>query len=569
MPDIETNVVEIRKQAAEPRAKSTRKSRGGGGMGGSPLDGLPVIKVVPGELSHVVDDAEAKLIAASRSVFARGSMLVQPIVEQVEAAEDRKTWTARLGELSADSIMDELGRAARFQQWSERKRGWVDIDPPEKVARLLLARKGKWHFPRVVGIITTPTLRPDGSLLSTEGYDKRSGLYLSLDPSLRMPAIPAAPSRAQAETAAQLLTDLLVNFPFVGPVDEAVALSGILTAVIRPTISVAPLHAIRASTPGSGKSYVADVISAIATGRICPVIAPGKTEEELEKRLGARLLCAVPLMSIDNVNGDLGGTFLCQVAERPIVSIRPLGRSEIHDVESRTFVLATGNNLTLLDDMTRRTLLSTLEPNVERPETREFAFKPVDRVLRNRGAYVAAALTIVSAYQAAGYPDALSTLGSYDEWSLMVRSALVWLGYADPADSMETARDEEPGLAAMRELFSHWERRLGLNSGYTAAALAQSACTLAPTGPGDDAGGFAEPEFRDLLLRLAGERGQISTKRLGKWLSKISGRIVAGHRLVNDPNDSHGNRYSLQVAPARSRPSDLRAGDSTAFQPTA
>jgi hypothetical protein len=36
------------------------------------------------------------------------------------------------------------------------------------------------------------------------------------------------------------------------------------------------------------------------------------------------------------------------------------------------------------------------------------------------------------------------------------------------------------------------------------------------------------------LLRVAaGKDGKVSAQRLGMWLRKISGRVVAGHRLVS------------------------------------
>jgi len=65
-------------------------------------------------------------------------------------------------------------------------------------------------------------------------------------------------------------------------------------------------------------------------------------------------------------------------------------------------------------------------------------------------------------------------------------------------------------------------------------------------------GEFAQPEFRDALLRIAGEGGAVSSKRLGKWLSKISGRIVGGLRLEMRPDKSHGSKFSLQRVNATS-----------------
>ena len=56
-------------------------------------------------------------------------------------------------------------------------------------------------------------------------------------------------------------------------------------------------------------------------------------------------------------------------------------------------------------------------------------------VMADRGKYIAACLTICRAYIAAGRPDKLPKLASFGGWSDTVRSALVWLGEADPVKS--------------------------------------------------------------------------------------------------------------------------------------
>ena len=141
-----------------------------------------------------------------------------------------------------------------FSDIDARAKKWLSIDPPERVAKIILARAGVGKFPQVAGVITTPTLRPDGSILAEPGYDPSTRLYLALDDNFAMPAMPVAPSRADALEALSLLRDLLSDFPFVSPVDRAVALSGIMMAVLRGALSVAPLHAFRAHTAGTGKS---------------------------------------------------------------------------------------------------------------------------------------------------------------------------------------------------------------------------------------------------------------------------------------------------------------------------
>jgi putative DNA primase/helicase len=101
--------------------------------------------------------------------------------------------------------------------------------------------RGDWKFPTASGIVTTPTLRPDHSILCAPGYDPTTRLYLVADPTLILPAIPAFPTREQAGTALELLDALLNGFPFVTEIDRSVALSALLTTVCRGAMSVAPL----------------------------------------------------------------------------------------------------------------------------------------------------------------------------------------------------------------------------------------------------------------------------------------------------------------------------------------
>jgi putative DNA primase/helicase len=128
-------------------------------------------------------------------------------------------------------------------------------------------------------------------------------------------------------------------------------------------------------------------------------------------------------------------------------------------------------------------------------------------------------------------------LGSYDEWTKFVRAPLVWLGEADPAESMEALRGEDPELASVRELFARWPDAMSLDTPYTAAELIDRACGLDGADP--------HPELRQVIQSVAGDRGPPSGKRLGKWLTRIKGRIVDGKRLVAQPDAKHGNRYRL------------------------
>ena len=534
-----------RAQAREKRRRMNGIHAPDDGAGGSLDSSRRIVRIKAAEQPRVVDEAEAALIAAGVPVYVRAGQFVRPIMEAAPAADGRTTVVARLKALCADSTTDLLGRVAVFQRWSETRRTWSPVDPPRWVPNLLLARAGEWSLPPISGVITAPTLRPDGSLLDAEGYDPATRLYVVLDSDFRLPPIPASPTRRDAKLALALLTDLVSGFPFVGLVDRAVALSGMLTTLVRATLPVVPLHAIRAHTSGTGKSYLVDLFAAIATGRACPATPAGKTEEETEKRLAAHLLQGDAIVSLDNVNGELGGDMLCQMTERTIVRPRILGRSEAPEIECRAMVFATGNNLTMVGDMTRRTVLCALDAGVERPETRAFPFKPVERVLADRGLYVAAALTILRAYRTAGSPGRCPEIGSYGVWSDTVRSALVWLDEADPVASMEILREEDPEALALRSLVAHWHDHLILGAPYTAAQV------IALASETDQFSGLLRPDFLEMLLRQAGEVGSgrvVSAKRLGRWLSRIKGKVADGYRIEVQPDKAHGNRFILAEA---------------------
>ena len=503
---------------------------------------LPTIRLIDGQLPRAVSAAEHAMISAGLEIFTRAGTLVYPAFENRVAANGRKTIAARLSAFSADSFVEPVAEAAIYQRWNVRKGAWVDVDPPNLLVRMALTRGRRWAYPHVSGIITTPTLRPDGSLLSTPGYDPPSELYLL--PSLQLPPIVERPTRQDALAALAKLKDLFCEFSFRDKGKDglekklncSVSVSALLTALLRGSLPTAPIYLIRADTPGTGKSHLVDVIAMVATGQYCPVITASKGIEETEKRLGSVLLGAIPIFSLDNCTYDLEGELLCQLTERPVVNVRILGRSEMPPCECRSTVFATGNNITFRGDMVRRGLVCNLEALDERPELRVFQKDALEVAADNRGTYVAAALTIVRAYLAASAPSVCGPFGSYAAWSKMVRSPLIWLDEPDPVISMESIRDEDAVLNSIREFIHLWlDYGLDVGTPYLTVSIVEEACTAPPHywGP---------MSFKQFLLRVAASKGDpntVSVERLGHWLRKISGRIV---RLIDAQGMQHKYR---------------------------
>jgi hypothetical protein len=276
-----------------------------------------------------------------------------------------------------------------------------------------------------------------------------------------------------------------------------------------------------------------DLISVIASGREAAVISPGKTEEELEKRLGALLLAGEHVIAIDNCEAPLGGEFLCAMLTQPVVRARILGLSRAPELPTNAFVTATGNNLVLIGDMTRRAVLCRLDPQQERPELRQFTSSPVDAVKASRGRYLGAALTVLRAYHVAGRPNQPSPLGSFETWSGWIRGALVWLGYADPVHTMEEIRQADPKRDALSAVMAEWQVVLGHSSVSVRDLIESATQHVAPSSfLSHSKPEFAHPDFREALLAIAGEGGAVNGKRLGRWLGSQKGRVVDDHRIV-------------------------------------
>ena len=255
-----------------------------------------------------------------------------------------------------------------------------------------------------------------------------------------------------------------------------------------------------------------ETISIIATGKPAPVIAQGRREDETQKRLGAALIAGDSIISIDNCADAIGGDLLCQATTQQILRIRLLGQSRNIDAPSNACLFATGNNLAIAGDMTRRALLCSLDPQVERPELRTFSTSPLQTARDNRGTYVGAALTIMRAYHRAGCPGGVDPLGSFERWCRRVRDALIWVGLTDPCTTIEKVRKSDPRLTALIAVVEQWYFTAGTKR-LTVRQLVEQANEA--------------PDLKETLATVAGDGGPINNKRLGKWLAANADRYVS------------------------------------------
>jgi len=453
----------------------------------------------------------------------------------------------RLIPIGLNHMIERFTHFIDFQRYDARSEEFVSIDCPKKVAATYLERVGAWRLRKLVAITTCPVLRRDGTVLNKPGFDPLTNILF--DPrGIDYPPIPAEPTRDDALAALAELQLLFYEFPFVDDPSRSVALSAMLTSISRLALKTAPMHAFDAPAAGTGKSKIIDCCAVLATGHECAVISQGTDETEMGKRLGAALIAGDRMISIDNCEHPLGGQLVCQVLTQLLVKVRVLGLSKMVTVPNAANYFATGNNLTFIGDMTRRGLQGRLDAGVERPELREFTTEdPVETVKRERPKYVAACLTILRAYIVAGAPQQTRPLGGFEDWSRLVCDALVWLGEADPVDTMERARAEDPQREALAAILARWGALLG-SARVSVKDVIDRATDFERSQSSSDLNrkSFLHPEFREALLTVAGNSGKINGRRLGKWLSANKGKIVNGLRIVGDGTLEGIARYRLQ-----------------------
>jgi hypothetical protein len=324
------------------------------------------------------------------------------------------------------------------------------------LAETYLARTGQWRLPELLGIIETPIMRPDGTILNSPGYDETTGLYLC--GTKCWPAIPDSPTREDAKAGALTLLEPFCEFPFVDQASRSAFLAGVLTSIQRRLLDSAPLFAFDAPAQRSGKSLLAESIGLLATGRRPAATGAGSNPEEMRKLITSALRENQPIVGLDNITFLLNSSHLAIALTQYLYEDRLLGANRMLRLRTNVTWTATGNNLTFGADLTSRVLVTRIDAGVERPEERTFKFADLPAyLLANRKHFVVAALTILRAYHAAGRPrQQVPIWGVFEQWSREIREPIVWLGLADPYTTRTRVIASDPDLKIGVRVFAAW-----------------------------------------------------------------------------------------------------------------
>lgn len=505
--------------------------------------------VLDSDLHESVTAAIAAL-AGHNAVFYRGTRLCELLCEERGTPGAEMTHQIPVvRDLSTARIVDLLSERARFMAPSDD--GLRAVRPPDHVARSVESR-GHWPgFRRLDSVVTYPILLPDGRVLDKRGYDRGSALFLHLDADV--PRVPERPSQVEAQLAAGYLLSVVADFPFQNFADQSAFLCALLTPLARQAFAGnAPLFATTGNTPGCGKSKLNEVIALIVTGRGMPIVAPVEhrgqvmaservDDNEMRKRLTAHVLRGSPMLLIDNAQVIGGNSINALLTCGGRWEDRLLGQSAVVSLPMHTVCYATGNNLSLPRETRRRSILIRLVSPLADPFRRSDFSKAnlTGWVLEHRAELLRAALLILRAYIVAGRPPmALDAFGSFEGWSNLVRSAVVWAGYQDPLNTLRGQVDLDPETETLRSLL------IGLEQLARGEPISAQRIIEAISHPPDP---ISHVQPNAALAIAIGELVAVnrpSAAQLSNALAPFVGRVLDGRKLARK-RTAEGWMYSV------------------------
>jgi hypothetical protein len=329
-------------------------------------------------------------------------------------------------------------------------------------------------------------------------------------------------------------------FPFDSDISRGVFLSAILTACVRQSLPTAPGFLITSPTAGSGKSILGACL-AILAGEDYPAVLPtlkGKEKgDEIRKRLLSVGRSGSQVVTLDNLTGALESDALCSWLTSEIYEDRVLGSSQKIKVSTKLLFLLNGNNVQMVGDLCRRVLVCRIDPKMEKPYKRAFDFDPKDICRENRLEMVSAALTLIF-YGMKSMKKLPDRTASFEFWSDSVRRSVCgWgQGFSDPIDSIDLSYSIDSVTQKLTTIqtaiFAVFERQ-----SWTVADIINY-CAEPPHSNNPDTLNSYE-NLKNSLEEVAGIRGEINRRVLGRWIEKNSDRIVNNLAFRRDGKTSN------------------------------
>jgi hypothetical protein len=233
---------------------------------------------------------------------------------------------------------------------------------------------------------------------------------------------------------------------------------------------------------------------------------------------------------LDNIRGQFGSAALEALLTSELYSNRVLGVSQIVTLPTNVLLMISANNFHPKGDLYRRILQPRIDPKSDAPERRSFKLEPLEYCRDHRHALVASGLTLLRGFVCAGKPRLTrDRLASFEHWDDIIRQGVLWIAQqgiaelGDPTACIDTAKEQEP---ERQKLAAFLEAAASVMDGdWRVADLIRHA-----GGMPDDGGNYNSTLY-DALEEIAGERGTINPRILGRWIDRHDKTRCAGFYL--------------------------------------
>ena len=149
---------------------------------------------------------------------------------------------------------------------------------------------------------------------------------------------------------------------------------------------------------------------------------------------------------------------------------------------------------------------------------------------------MAAALTILKAYFTAGRPKQVASLGSFEVWSDIVRSAVMWLGEPDPCLTICDIKQKDPERERTVALITQWYR-LFHDKRVTIKAVVEAAMRS------DISMGtirYCNAELKNAIQAITENDGDyIDSQSFGLWIKSKADNHIGPYLIKRDGEQHH------------------------------
>ena len=318
----------------------------------------------------------------------------------------------------------------------------IEKYPPISIINDILAT-GIYPFYELKGICRYPLINKNGEIKYSTGFDKDTGLFIYNNSNLSFEDISNKTYILKEEItfAKDVILDLLSDFTFKSPSDLTNYIGFILIIICRSFFDgLIPMHLIKASTPGVGKTLLSEIPYLILTGERPTITSLPDNESEMRKSIFASLMSGVENVLFDNIKSKIESGVLAAILTSGRYGSRILSKSQFSDYNVRFPISLTANNPEVDKELARRIVPIELVTAMENPSLRNnFKYQDIRKqIIDNRYKYLKALLTIIKYWFISGKKEWLDKkIGSFEGFCRLIGGILVTSEFSSFLDNYE------------------------------------------------------------------------------------------------------------------------------------